>query len=99
MFVMENLSAASLGFLVALCEEYSIDIPADKRDTHRHVLKLTLRHLVSDAIDEAPNKDEIFAKLKGELEVEINQNNEADQVNGEPPNLEQKGGGIPNGLP
>ena len=71
-FCMEALPKCSLGFLTALCEEYRITVPDDKKDDKRSCLRLVMRHLTSDTVvGVADEGAAVFLKLYKELGGEL----------------------------
>jgi hypothetical protein len=71
-FCLQHVGEASLDFLVALTEEYQKQLSADKRDDKQYVLKVVLRHLTSEAVENsADHGAALFLKLYQELGVEL----------------------------
>ena len=71
-FVMKNLHAAGVDFLQALCEEYRIVIPNEKVDDHGYLVKVALRYLVSETVEQLQDGGAaLLLKLHGELIEEL----------------------------
>ena len=71
-FVTKWLPEAKVEFLADLCTEYGIDVPAPKVGKHQEVLKLVLRHLSGETLENTPDKGAgVYVKLFNELGVEL----------------------------
>ena len=67
-FVTQWLPEAEVDFLTQLCTEYAIQIPPAKAGKHQDILKLVLRHLSSqDLEDTADHGAAVYLKLFNEL--------------------------------
>ena len=65
---MQWLADADVDFLTALCEEYCIVVPENKVGKKDLLLKLVLRYLTSETLEESEDKGEkVFQKLFVEL--------------------------------
>ena len=51
-FCLKHVGEASLDFLVAVTEEYQLQVAADKK----HVLKVVLRHLTSEDVEKSADQ-------------------------------------------
>ena len=71
-FCLQNISEASAGFLLALTEEYRIDVDAGNRDNRNILVKTVYKHLVSDAVQNSPDHGAaLFLKLYNDLGGEL----------------------------
>lgn len=71
-FVTQWLPEANVDFLNALCTEYKIVVPGPKAGKHQELLKLVLRHLTSEEVENsADHGAAIFLKLFNELGLEL----------------------------
>ena len=71
-FCLQHVGSASLDFLIGLTEEYQKQVAADKIDDKKHVLKVVLRHLTSEAVENSADQGSaLFLKLYRELGVEL----------------------------
>ena len=71
-FCLQNISEASAGFLLALTEEYRIDVEAGNRENKNHLVKTVYKHLVSDAVQNSTdNGAALFLKLYNDLGGEL----------------------------
>ena len=71
-FCTKMLSQTSKEFLQGLCTEYAIVVEANKREDKDHLLKVVLRHLVSEAVENSPdNGAALFLKLYNDLGGEL----------------------------
>ena len=71
-FCLKQVGEASLDFLVALTEEYQLQVAADKADNKKHVLKVVLRHLTSEDVEKSADQGvAVFLKLYKELGGEL----------------------------
>ena len=67
-FVTKHLPEVNLEFLTALCEEYRIVVANEKKDKKPELLKLVLRYLSSEQLEQTPDKGVgVFLKLYNEL--------------------------------
>ena len=67
-FCLSMLPNASDDFLVALSEEYRIDIPGEKKDDRSYLVKVIYRYLTEPAHEQLPDKGAaMFLKLYTEL--------------------------------
>ena len=67
-FVTKHLPEVNLEFLTALCEEYRIVVADEKKDKKPELLKLVLRYLSSEQLEQTPDKGVgVFLKLYNEL--------------------------------
>lgn len=67
-FCMKMLPGASLDFLLALTEEYRIEVQEAKRADKNYLVKVVLRHLTSDTIENsADGGAAVFLKLYQDL--------------------------------
>ena len=71
-FVTQWLPEADIDFLNALCTEYAIDIPANKVGRHQDVLKLVLRYLSGEELENTADQGAaVYAKLFQDLGMEL----------------------------
>ena len=71
-FCTKMLPGTSIEFLQGLCTEYTIVVDANKLQDKDHLLKVVLRHLVSEAVEQSPdNGAAIFLKLYNDLGGEL----------------------------
>ena len=71
-FVTQWLPEANVGFLTALCTEYAINVPGNKAGKHQDLLKLVLRYLTSEDVENSPDSGAaLFLKLFNELGMEL----------------------------
>ena len=86
-FCLKWLPETSADFLQGLCDEYQVVVPPDKAGNRSALLKLVLRHLNSEAVEQTPDQGAaVFLKLYGEIGPELHAN--GTQIKMEPiPNL------------
>ena len=71
-FCLQSLPKTSVDYLLGLTEEYRITVADDKKDNKAYLLKVVLRHLTSDTIEESDDQGAtIFLKLYKELGEEL----------------------------
>ena len=71
-FCLKMLQEAGVEFLFALTEEYQIAVDAANREDKNHLVKVLLRHLASEVIEQSADKGAaIFLKLYNELGEEL----------------------------
>ena len=71
-FITQWLPEANVNFLTDLCNQYAINIPDTKLGKHQEVLKLVLRYLSSETLENSADKGAaVFMKLFNELGVEL----------------------------
>ena len=61
-FVTQWLPEAELDFLVQLCTEYAIVIPPTKVGKHQEILKLVLRYLSSEALENTADTGAVWTR-------------------------------------
>ena len=67
-FVTKHLPEVDVDFLTGLCDEFKIQVDDAKKDKKPDLLKLVLRYLTSDALEQtADHGAAVFLKLYGEL--------------------------------
>jgi hypothetical protein len=55
-FVTRHLPEVDIDFLTGLCDEYQLQVPAEKVDNKPELLKLVLRYLSSEALEQTADK-------------------------------------------
>ena len=71
-FCIQNLPHTSIEFLLAHATEYGINVPDDKKNDKPYVLKVVLRYLTSETVENsADHGAAVFLKLYGELGEEL----------------------------
>ena len=78
------LSEADIDFLTALCEEYKIVVPATKVGKKEHLLKLIMRYLYSEDLENSVDggKD-VFYKLLNDLGESLGKDAKLKQKDGD----------------
>ena len=67
-FCLESLPKTTVDYLLGLTEEYRIEVADEKKGDKRYLLKVVLRHLTSDTIEESPDQGAaVFLKIYKEL--------------------------------
>ena len=71
-FCLKMLQEAGVEFLFALTEEYRIPVDPGNKEDKNQLVKVLLRHLSSEAIEQSADKGAaIFLKLYNELGEEL----------------------------
>ena len=71
-YITQWLPEANVNFLTDLCNQYAINIPDVKLGKHQEVLKLVLRYLSSETLENTADKGaSVFMKLFNDLGAEL----------------------------
>ena len=89
-FCMQMLPETSEDFLQGLCDEYKIVVEVAKKDDKPYLLRLVLRYLTSETVENSADKGaSLFLKLYSELGGELKKHGK--QLKSEPsmPDLDE----------
>ena len=90
-FCLQSLPKTSVDYLLGLTEEYRITVAEEKKDSKAYLLKVVLRHLTSDTIEESEDQGAtIFLKLYKELGEELKNTGVVPKVEATMPPLEEE---------